>query len=368
MKKFLSIIALMFAVVACKPAANIDIKINGIAEDSIALYKLNINRLTLVDSLKTNKDGECNYKVALTDEKPAFYYLYRGETKLAGMILLPEDKVEITADTLGKYEIAGSIESTNLKYIDDALANSTSAMLKVLNEQPADANQQLSKIYINHKRAMIKHALTNPKSITAATVLFQKFNDNLPVFGEQTDIISFKQIYDSLMVVYPTSEYLTSLKNEIDARENAIAMLKKVNEASSLSYPDITGIDINGKEVSLSSFDGSVIILSFWSVAQTTHKVFNQDLTKLYEKYHKRGLEVFQISLDMDKPTWAAAVKSQNLPWTSICDGLGGDSKSAAAYNIYSVPTMFIIDRNGDINYRDVFDLNELETIIKRLL
>ena len=131
---------------------------------------------------------------------------------------------------------------------------------------------------------------------------------------------------------------------------------------------DLTLPDIDGQLKTLSDMEGKVIILSFWSVGQDEHKLFNVDLAEIYAKYHERGLEVYQVGLDIDKPSWAAVVKSQKLPWTSVNDGLGVQSPAVISYNVDHVPTMFVIDRKGDIAARDVFDETALDQLVRKLL
>ena len=126
--------------------------------------------------------------------------------------------------------------------------------------------------------------------------------------------------------------------------------------------------DMEGQTRRLSELDGKVIVLSFWSVGQTEHKLFNVDLVDLYKKYHAQGLEVYQVSLDIDKGVWASTVRSQNLPWINVNDGLGVDSPAVATYNVTRIPTMFVIGRDGEILGTDVFEKDALEQIVRKAL
>ena len=369
MRKILMLAVMLVAAVSCtRYSADISGNIAGLDRSKVVLEKLLYNQLSVVDTITTDADGAFKYKVELKGENPEFYYLYRNGVKLAGLVLFNGDKVKVNADTLGNYTVEGSVESANLKYVDDAFTKASAAMVSILNENPEDVNAQLSRVYINHKRDMLKHIMGNPHSITAATTLFQKFNDDLPLFNESTDIFVFRSILDSLSAVYPNSEFVLAIKDEIARREKEAAMDAKFNELAEQSFPDIRMNDINGKTHSLLDLEGNVIVLSFWSIAQTEHKMFNQELTELYEKYHDKGLEVYQVSLDTDKPSWAATVRSQRLPWISVNDGLGINSSSIVSYNLEQIPTMFVIGRDGSILAKDVYDSDSLESIIKKAL
>lgn len=369
LKNALLLAVTLIAAVSCsKYSATVKGNIAGLDRGAVVLEKLQFNKLAVIDTITTDADGNFKYKVELTGADPAFYYLYRNEVKLAGMVLHSGDQVTINADTLGSYTVEGSAESAHLKYVDDAFAKAASAMAAALDEAADDVNAKLSRIYINHKRDMLKHIMSNPHSITAATTLFQKFNDDLPLFNESTDVFVFKNIYDSLATVYPNSEFVLALKDEITRRENAAAMDSKFESLAQQSFPNIKMNDINGQSHSLLELEGNVIILSFWSIAQTEHKLFNQELSILYDKYHDKGLEVYQVSLDVDKPSWASTVRSQKLPWISVNDGLGINSPSISAYNLEHIPTMFVIGRNGDILAKDEYDVASLDAIIRKAL
>jgi hypothetical protein len=95
--------------------------------------------------------------------------------------------------------------------------------------------------------------------------------------------------------------------------------------------------------------------------------MFNNELKEVYRKYRNSGLEVYQVSLDSDKTAWAASVKEQELPWISVCDGKGVMSPSVSAYNVASVPTMFVFNAKGDIVAKgNLTGKGEIEAAIKK--
>lgn len=379
MKKLLLVGVIALLVCSCnnKPTASISATIIG-ANDStkLELKRYNVNKLQEVDTIITNAEGKFTYKVKLPNDSPNFYYLYFCDTPVAILVLLPGDNVELISDSLGLYNIVGSEESqllleANKEFSEASYAlDELAAQAMEANDQAKikEINTQMGRVYVNQKRNATRRVLANPGSITSATILFQKFNDNLLVFPEATDMILFQRVRDSLAVKYPHTEYLSILDNEIQKRKSIMDMTTKLSDAQTVGFPDLVMPDIDGEDRMLSESKGKVIILSFWSVSQNDHKMFNNDLLDIYNAYHDKGLEIFQIALDVDKPTWAATVKAQNLPWISVNDGYGTNSSSIIAYNIEKIPSMFIIDRGGDIVGKDIFDKQKLESAIKKLL
>ena len=376
MKRILIVFAALGLLAACSkgPTAQISVTVERAKDSSVVLQKLNYNRLVPVDTIKTDANGRFNYKVKLTGNDPYFYYVYLGGNPVASMILRPSDQVTVTVPASGPFTVTGSEESTLFQEVNTAFAEAAADMAAISESvtdetgeaEVREANARLSKRYIDYKRQAIKHVITHPKSITSAVVLFQKFSDDLPVFGQQTDAVIFKNTLDSLTLVYPKSEYVLALRDAVDARQRNLEFSTRFSDVDVISFPDLVLPDLDGNTQMLSDQKGKVLILSFWSVGQNEHKMFNVDLMDLYQKYHDRGLEIYQVSLDVDKPSWAATVRSQGLPWINVNDGLGVQSPSVVAYNVAKIPSMFVFDRSGDIVGTDIFDKDALEALVRK--
>ena len=138
--------------------------------------------------------------------------------------------------------------------------------------------------------------------------------------------------------------------------------------AEEIGYPDIELPDVNAQKVKLSEVDAKVIMVYFWSATDANQKMFNLDVLKsLYEDYHKRGFEIYQVALDPDKASWAQVVKQQALPWINVCDGLGGNSPYVLTYNLGGLPSAYIIS-DGELVDGQVVDEKSLRKLIDKLL
>ena len=88
-------------------------------------------------------------------------------------------------------------------------------------------------------------------------------------------------------------------------------------------------------------------------------------LRKLYDKYHSRGLEIYQVSLDPDEHYWKTM--SEQLPWVCVWDQEGLENDIVLIYNLQQLPTWFLIDRSNTLVGRMEL-LQDLEKEIERLL
>ena len=292
MKKWIFWVSTLLLFAACQsnPVARISATVEGAGDKPVVLQKFNYNRLVLVDTIRTDHDGHFNYKVKLTGNAPYIYYLYLEEKPVASLVLLPSDQVTLTVPTEGPFTVEGSEESVLYQQANDAFAAASGQMTALAASVTEDsspeevqaANRAMSKLYVDYKRQAIKYIVEHPYSITSAITLFRRFNENLPVFAQESDVVLFKAVQDSLLQVYPKTEYLKAIRDELDARGRNLDLSARLEDAKVISFPELSMPDVEGRNRNLSDLEGQVILLSFWSVGQDEHKLFNVDLADIY--------------------------------------------------------------------------------------
>ena len=124
---------------------------------------------------------------------------------------------------------------------------------------------------------------------------------------------------------------------------------------------DITLYDNKGTQHSLEKLasSGKVVLLNFTAYAADESAAFNRELKKIYDKYHARGLEIFQVSVDDDEYLWRQAAAP--LPWITVYNSQADGARNLANYNVVALPTTFIIDRKGELVAR-ITDLSTLDS------
>ena len=185
---------------------------------------------------------------------------------------------------------------------------------------------------------------TDFKVIGAVTNAFANFRPNDPRTGYMVD--NFKQ-------------GLSMRRSESSAGDTIVA--------TTASLIDIKLQDKKGKMQSLQEVasHGNVVVLNFTMQSQSFSPSLNKLLNDMYNKYKGRGFEVFQVCLDDNEAQWMQAVVS--LPWIVLRDPDGEYSRNAGAYNITTIPTVFIIGRNGEIVER-VENIEQLEGSLQKYI
>jgi glutathione peroxidase-family protein len=88
---------------------------------------------------------------------------------------------------------------------------------------------------------------------------------------------------------------------------------------------------------------------------------------KLYSKYKSQGFEIFSVSLDQNLKDWKKAIARDKITWLQVNDPRGWDAQTAMQWNIYQLPTTYLINKKGDVVSIDL-DGKELDEKVKALL
>ena len=338
---------------SCGGKAGIEGTLADAPDADVVIAMLDVNRYQILDTVRTDANGRYSYKVALKEGQPEFFYLFYGNTRIASLLLSRGDKVRVQSDTLGNYSVSGSAECDRLAEVERTQAEfsnrfaAAQARMADLDEDSPEAavlRSDLTRQYVSYYRERVKYILSNSKSLTVIPVLYESIGGTLPVFGQPTDAIHFRNICDRLKTVYPESRYVRALEQETVRRTNYMDFDNRMKTAGEISYIDIELPDINGNKVKLSDVEGKVVMVYFWASELTAQKMFNLDVMKpVYEEYKNKGFEVYAVSLDTDKAKWASTIRNQNLGWVNVCDGRGTASPVVSLYNVRSIPSLFFI-------------------------
>ena len=124
---------------------------------------------------------------------------------------------------------------------------------------------------------------------------------------------------------------------------------------------------VNGDTITLSSLRGKVVLVDFWASWCGPCRWTNKKIAKVYDAYKEKGFEIFGVSVDENKKAWLKAIRKDKISWIQVNDNSGRESKIAADWSVYAIPTSYLIGRDGKLIAMDLSS-KELEKTLKKIL
>ena len=349
-------IAAIAALTACDGNKfHIDGTLEGASDSTTLVLEQSSNgEWLIVDSVKVGKNGKFSVSAA-APEVPNIYQLRLGDQA----ICFPIDSVDhltINAklpNLATNYTIGGSEHAEQVMKIDKAAmqfagGKGTAAELQVWKDQ------------------LSRQIAADPSGIVAYYTI-NKYIDGKPLFDPMNDndlriIGAVANSFNSFRPNDPRTNYLVNLLLDGQRRRRAMSAPTDTVMATVASLIDIKLQDNNGKQQSLDDVasHNRVVLLDFTAYTTEISPQLNKLLNDIYQQYHSRGLEIYQVSLDQDNVAWRQA--AQNLPWITVFEPMSVNSQTVGNYNVNGIPTTFII-KNGDIVER-IEDATRLKTAV----
>ncbi len=369
MKRYL-IVATAFSVMllaGCQRKEKFEIagKITNAAGRMIYLEELLVTSVRPVDSVKINKKEGFSFRHHVSI--PTFFLLKLSENNFITLLVDSAEKVSVKADAVNftrDYRVEGSPGSLLVQELNNRLnitkqkLDSISSLATLYADHPGieqlkagwnGAYEKIVQEQIDYSTAFVSE---HPFSMASVLALYQKFNDENYIVR---DLQALRIAASALNSLYPGSDHVKALYQntlQLIARERA-GRVRQLIEEKGENSPEIVLPDAAGTEIALSSLRGSYVLLHFWSAAQSGSRIINPVLAEIYRKYHSRGFEIYQVSVDEDREAWLEAIREDGLTWINVGD-MEGSSRAVMNYNVQQLPANYLLDREGRVVARNL--------------
>ena len=193
------------------------------------------------------------------------------------------------------------------------------------------ASFELQKVYSNKLKIETEFIKNNPDSYVSAATLDD--------YSTSLNKRSVLELYNGFSERLKNSTYGHAIKKHLNLNKEF-----KIGD----KYVDFEMNDVHGVKSKLSSFEGNLILLEFWSSSCGPCRKENPNLVKSYETYNALGFEIFAVSKDLDKERWLEAIEKDGLPWKHVSE-LKEKDVASSTYGVSFIPDNFLIDENGII-------------------
>ena len=382
--------AIMVAALALTSCNNKKFHINGTIADAkdsmLYLENISLNGPEKIDSVKLGEDGAFAFEENAMDSVSPEFYRLRIANQTINLSIDSTETVSVKAaypSMSYKYEVEGSencntIKELSLKQMN--LQGTLNAIIKNPNLGVDSTNTVIARVIDAYKQDIkTRYIFKEPMKASSYYALFQTIQlggTNSLIFNPRNnkeDVKVFAAVATSWDTYYPNAERGKNLHNiaiqgmkDIRIMESQLAEQKidaskvSVNGCINLSLQDNKGITR-----SLTELKGKVVLLDFHLFASSESTKRIMMLRELYNKYHAAGLEIYQVSVDPDEHFWKTSTAA--IPWICVRDENGAQGQSVSLYNVQSVPTFFLIDRNNTLQARDT-QIKDIDAAIKNLL
>ena len=378
MKRAIFAILAMVGIISCatdttKVNTTISGRFVGSGVDTIYLERIsdNFSEPERVATACLEDNGAFSFKLAIDEgASPRFYRLSSNSGgRPVTLVVAPEDNItlESAGDIFLNYTVEGSEESALIREFNREYFASCDRLAHVAERLGSDrvySKKEAYRLATEAIKSQVRFVGTYPNTLAALYAMrhnvAERYIPQLDGYG--ISILHYRTVLEGITTTYPNSPYIALLEGEIAEME---AMIDLVGNVKLVSYPDIELEDMYKTKHKLSSLEGKVVLLYFWTFESALCNNLNAELKELYKEYHDEGFEVYHISADSDEALWIDVVRQQKLPWISV---FGGNNIDVfMLYNVVKLPTAYLIDREGNMSVAPL-SLKALEREIKEAL
>ena len=133
--------------------------------------------------------------------------------------------------------------------------------------------------------------------------------------------------------------------------------------------PEFTLHDLDDQPVSLSQFEGQVVLIDFWASWCAPCIGDLPDLRRIKKKAANQPLVFLKLSLDTDEAAWREAIDKHGIEGVHVrADGWGADA--AKSYQVNSLPSYYLVDSQGLIveRLKTLRNTDEIVVMIEKSL
>ncbi|MBC8552072.1 MAG: redoxin domain-containing protein [Candidatus Brocadiales bacterium] len=200
--------------------------------------------------------------------------------------------------------------------------------------------------------------------VGATNNLLGSFNEAIAYFD---DVLKFQNEIDEnfkARLLYFKAQALIGIGN-IEEAKDVITELRIIEPGAAnafgkelggtmrlgMSAPDFHTEDFKGNPMSLSQFEGKIIVMHFWATWNDHCLEKLPEIKQLYRKFKGPDVQFIGISRDDNLDDLKGIVLQKNIEWPQIFEGMRYKGMMSKLYDVRNIPMTFILDQQGRVQY-----------------
>ena len=319
------------------------------------------------------KDGAFDFHMDVKEPAPLVlqvrHPLKDGQQPMAAYAVLmavPGENLKVTG-SFSKYQVDGSAFYKDFEQCRKVSASFEEGVKNLQRDYSAKMEQganpdSLEKV-INKAYEELKANLSD------ATLKYIKAHPDMEAcvsMLDNVDVENYKEVLAALSPAVREGRMKGLVDHFADYAQKALEReAAKKNTVEGNVAPDFTLKSIDGKNISLSSLKGKVVVLDFWG-SWCGWCIKGMPKMKEYYAKYKGKLEILGIDCNDTEQKWRDAVKKHELPWLHVRNE--GNPDVTVLYGISGFPTKIVIDAEGKISKVVVGESEDFYTYLDQLL
>jgi peroxiredoxin len=162
-------------------------------------------------------------------------------------------------------------------------------------------------------------------------------------FSGRSVLRSFAAVFFLCVIFFVPRQLEAQVSAEAEKalEEARIRVLKNRQDPINITLPLL-----GGGNASLSSYKGKIVILNFWATWCPPCRNEMPSMETLYQRFKNQGLEILAVDLGEERNQVQKFIKDNRYTFPVLLDSEG---KVSGQYGISSIPTTYILDRDGKI-------------------
>lgn len=374
MKKTVIVLAVIFAITACKQQKTEGFVINGTIKgnaenaevkifDAMDRYETAIDSTVIVDGKfqlkgKVEEPGLYRLKIFLADTT-----LGENERNLSSRFYLENSEITFEADAATMPSFFYNPQRTGIPVVVGSATEDLSEKFKAGQKEIVDRLRELNgKIMSEYHLPSFENKEDVEAGIRYQTEMdelykqrdayilnFVKENTDSPVALDQVlywlydnskTVAEWNEIQAILTPVWKGSKRFEDINTQIEDK-------KKM--AKGEIFPDAEFLNEKGEKLMLSSVlpKGKYVLVEFWASWCGPCRAEIPHLVKVKKKYPE--FEIVSISIDEKDADWRKALAEEKMTWLQLNNPEGFEGSTKKVYGIMGIPAGFVLDPEGRI-------------------